>query len=637
MDSQGFIIEHGHQVRAYELAAVTGTPVDEIEKLRGRGVCRKPAAGAKSTRNFSALFTLFHGRAPRDDEWPAPRLTGHGNYGWQGRDLEFLATLVGQLSLTEIAAVMTGRLQAQTGDPTAQRSKASVQCALTRLGLQVSDVLGGILLRDAAREIGSYAIVYQAIERKALKARKVGRLYVIPHKAWAEWKATRTIAPEGWVRLSSLRAPLGCRSDKLSEYARQGLIPGVIQCNAGCTGNGPSTQWGTWFIDPAQAEKLLADRKAGLPMPWHGKYEGNLRVCFKNWNRRRHPPSCSECEAIWGRAGAPENFEAFRVQYPNLTLPSKRHLTKKWQPGLTLYELERLSGCSVSRVSYAVKNGTLRSHGTKGNVCVREADAKAWIRRGCPSGAGRSNWIALSTAVARYGFFEPDLRRHIRSGALKSRVGSAGSQRGQLLVLDASCSDYRRRNGYTPEEAADRLEIHPSHLASALGSLGWTRGTNVTHAMIAVASKRLKYVSSLFTIDQAALILNRSPAWVQQQIDEGVVQLTRPAGNRAVAGFTAASVTKLEERARRRGRPPVQRKVGTDWLLLTTAAQLAGVCTTTLMRIAKPPHVRTVASERGKLYEREGVMAAARRFWKAARMGRERRPTWLLAEIAAAG
>lgn len=634
MDSQGFIIEHGYQARAYELAAVTGAPIPDIEALRNRGVCRRHPTRGKRGRDFAALFTLYHGRAPRDVEWPAPQKAGTG-YEWQQRDLEAVATLVGQLSLAEIAKVMTVRLRTMTGDRVAERSKASVQSALTRLGLQASDVVGGILLRDAAREIGSYAIVYQAIERKTLKARKVGRIFVIPYDAWAKWKASRTLAPEGWVRLSTLREPLGIKSDKLSEYARLGLVPTAIQCNAGCKGTGPSTQFGSWFIDPIQAKKLLDDRRDGRSMPWHGAYEGNIRVCFKHWTARRHPISCQECKAIWGRARAPKTYEAFRVQYPSLSLSAKRHLTKKWALGLTLYEVERLSGCSTTRVHSAVNSGALASRGTKREIRVRNVDAKAWMRRGCPSGHRPTQWLAVPTAMARYGFAEQRLLRHIRAGTLRSRIGNAGAQRGQQMVLDAACADLRRRERYTPEEAAVRLKITAAQLPSVLKDLGWRRGSKVSHGMIAAALKRLHYTDQLFSINDAAAHLKRDVAWVQQRLDEGLVHLTRPSGHSGFAGFTPPAMAKLEARARRRGRPPLERKPGDDWLLLSTAASLAGVSTTTLIRIAYPPRVKVVVTERGKLYEHQGVLAVARTFWKTVRMTRERRPAWLLAELAA--
>ena len=51
------------------------------------------------------------------------------------------------------------------------------------------------------------------------------------------------------MRLSTLRQPLGIRSDKLSEFARMGYVPGAVRCNPFGV-PGPSTQFGTWYIDP---------------------------------------------------------------------------------------------------------------------------------------------------------------------------------------------------------------------------------------------------------------------------------------------------------------------------------------------------------------------------------------------------
>ncbi len=204
------------------------------------------------------------------------------------------------------------------------------------IGLQSGDVLGGITVADAGREAGSTAVVHQAIQKGTLAAHKVGRLLVIPHEAWAAWKARHAAPPEGWVRLSTLRQPLGIRSDKLSEFARMGYVPGAVRCNPFGV-PGPSTQFGTWYIDPKTAGRLLADRRAGRPMPWHGKpLLDNLRVTYKLWAQRRHPATCATCAAIWGEAGPPADFEDYVARYPALAHGAKRHLTLPWSPGLTV-------------------------------------------------------------------------------------------------------------------------------------------------------------------------------------------------------------------------------------------------------------------------------------------------------------
>ena len=114
-----------------------------------------------------------------------------------------------------------------------------------------------------------------------MKTWRVGRLHVIPYAEWEAWKAKRVFPPDGYVQLSSIREPLAIKSDKLSEYARMGLIPTAIRCNPYGT-KGPSTQFGTWWISKETADQLLADRRAGRQMPWHGKYTDNLRNGVEN-------------------------------------------------------------------------------------------------------------------------------------------------------------------------------------------------------------------------------------------------------------------------------------------------------------------------------------------------------------------
>src|SRR3546814_12342219 len=136
--------------------------------------------------------------------------------------------MVGQLGIKDIATTSTQLSRKKTGDDDAHRTHLSVQNWITRLGLQASDVLGGITVSDAGREIGSVAIVQHAIRQKHLRANRVGRLWVIPYEAWSQWKSKRVFAPEGFVQLRPLKEPLASRSDKLSEFAGTGYFPTAI-------------------------------------------------------------------------------------------------------------------------------------------------------------------------------------------------------------------------------------------------------------------------------------------------------------------------------------------------------------------------------------------------------------------------
>ena len=279
---QRFVIDYGHGASGSDLAAVLQRPIADIVRIRATGASSK----SRCRKGFADLFRLRHGREPSDDEWPLPRKQGgRGSYEWQGPELALLATLVGRLSKEEIAQVLTQRLRDVTGDPTAVRNPTAVQVAINRIGMQSSDVLSGITTAEAGREIGSPAIVNQAIHKGDIRAVRVGRLWVIPYETWKTWKSKRIFPPTGYVPLAKLKGPLSIRSDKLSEFARLGYVPTAIRCNP--YGAGPSTQFGTWYLDGGVANRLIADRRAGQPMPWHGKpLTGNLRATYELWQDR---------------------------------------------------------------------------------------------------------------------------------------------------------------------------------------------------------------------------------------------------------------------------------------------------------------------------------------------------------------
>ena len=383
------VIDHGHQADAQDLALILERSVKEIHHLRATGACAK--RGRRKT--FVELFQLWYGREPTDDDWPPPRAVRPGEYEWQAPELALVASLVGRLGKTEIAQVLTERLRRLTGDPAASRSINSVQNTIGRIGMQSKDVVGGITTAAAGQEIGSLAMVHQAVHRGDLRALRVGRRWVIPHDAWTAWKAQRVFPPAGYVALATLKQPLSIRSDKLSEYARMGYVPTALRCNPYGAGL-PSTQFGTWYLDPDVAKALIADRHAGRPMPWHGKpLADNLRATHRLWQQRKHPASCKICFEIWGANGSPQSFEDYAARYPALAFGAKKHLTLHWTPGLTVVTIARKANCTASLVRSAIANGLLGAQEQGGGIRVTQTDVARWISRGCPVGDSERSWI----------------------------------------------------------------------------------------------------------------------------------------------------------------------------------------------------------------------------------------------------
>ena len=68
------MLTHGWRAAGHELAAVLGVPQEAVEALRRTGA----GARARQAHDFPALFALWHGRPPADEDWPAPRKAGQG-------------------------------------------------------------------------------------------------------------------------------------------------------------------------------------------------------------------------------------------------------------------------------------------------------------------------------------------------------------------------------------------------------------------------------------------------------------------------------------------------------------------------------------------------------------------------------
>lgn len=155
---QRFVLSEGLGARVRDLAQVLGQPAQAIQQLRSAGASIRPAATSapgrgRSAGRFAELFALWHGRPPKDHEWPLPALRAKADdYEWLPPELTLLASLVGVLGPTEIAQMLTQRLRQVTGDATAKRSRVSVLNQIARLGLQTSDVLGGVTASAAERE-----------------------------------------------------------------------------------------------------------------------------------------------------------------------------------------------------------------------------------------------------------------------------------------------------------------------------------------------------------------------------------------------------------------------------------------------------------------------------------------------------
>lgn len=390
-DWQAFVLEHGWYTRELWLARVLEQPIEAIQKLRRTGaVKRRPRR-----LDYGELFTLWHGRAPADDEWPAPARQGcRGSYEWLTPELALLARLVGTVSVREIATTLTVRLRQLTGDTAAVRNPRSVPLAINRLGLQSgTDLLGGLTTREAGKRVGRVSLIHQAIHGKRLRTIRVGLRHVIPLAEFERWLATREEPPAGWVRLSSLRVELGISSDsKLPEYASLGYIPDVRLVR------GIGTARGVWFIAPDRAAQLSDDARTGRPMPWHGKpLLRNQRAMFKKWQQRRHR-RCRTCAAIW-KTTPPTTFDAFCARYGSLTLSGKRHLTldrqkvgvtRKWRPrgsvarkmrdaGVTVYEAAALLQCRSRWIRGWIRVGLLKWGGVVRDDLGGEALRITWL------------------------------------------------------------------------------------------------------------------------------------------------------------------------------------------------------------------------------------------------------------------
>jgi hypothetical protein len=421
---QQFVLEHGRGTRDTWLARVLEQPVAAIRRVRQTGACKQ----LPKRLDFGQLFARWHGRPPADDEWPAPEKQGAG-YEWLQPELTLVARLVGNTPVTAIAAVLTERLQRLTGDATARRDINAVRLGITRLGLQAgADLVGGLTTREAAKAVGSLAIINQVIHNGTLRTIRVGRRHVIPHAEFTRWLSTREQQPEGWVRLASLREALGISSDsKLPEYAALGHIPDVRLVR------GIGTARGVWYIAPDRAKQILEDAAAGRPMPWHGKpLPINQRSMWKKWQARKHR-WCRTCTRIWsGRP--PRTFEEFCARYTSLSLGDKRHLT-------------------VDRTKRRTGRGGWRQ---RGSVADRMRQAGLTVYEAAAELGQRSRWIRT---LIREGLFERGGLARDAKGGEAIRITPLGMCMLRVAAAEESAKQFREQLAFGVHAAAQHAGV----------------------------------------------------------------------------------------------------------------------------------------------------------------------------------
>jgi hypothetical protein len=626
LDWERFVLAHGWRAWLYDLAAVLGKSSHEIDRVRRTRACTRLG----KIKHFAELFSLWQGRAPRDDEWPLPRRSGTASgYEWQAPELAFLATLVGRFSTDAIAKILTKRLREKTGDRRAKRTRWGVLIAMQhKLGLLHSDVCGGITLAKAGREIGSYAIAWQAIERRELRAFRIGKMWIIPHAAWSAWKASRVFPPKGYVQLSTLKKPLGIRSDKLSEWARMGYMPTALRCNPYGT-RAKNTKFGSWYVDRAVAAQLVRDRRLGKPMPWWGKPEpGNLQVTWKLLEERRHPTSCKTCAQIWGPEGAPRTYDDYAVRYPPLAHGAKRHLTRKWSPGLTMKEVAKLCSRSWGGVRLAIMNGTLPATRVGVTWYVTRTDATRWKARRCPGGGDQKSWLSVAAACQMHEFKRVELLGYIKDGALRSKLGTNGPMRGITYVLRNQVAMLRQKLGYSLQEGARRARVTVARFRKLLEGVNWRGASGIPLDTVNAVIKRIESREG-YTIEEAAAAVRTTRSWIKERILDGTIRVQRAKWDGRRVYITAPML----ERLRRVKRKPIKHENFTDaWIFLGPAAALAGVSTSTIQNWHHRGELRLRRSHLGARYSRRQVKACARRYWKAPKFLRAVPPEWLLLE-----
>lgn len=622
---QRFVLTDGCRAFQRDLSIVLGVPEDEIRRFRhGQGA----TASSRARPAFEDVFEAWHGRSPRDEEWPVPRVRVNGHYEWLGNEVSLLLSMVGSFGVDDISEMLTTRLRNLTGDPAASRTVHSVQNQINKHGMTLGDVSGGVTVHDAGLQVGSESTVRSLIQTGALPTFRAGRRLVIPHAAWKRFLENRGTIPDDHVRLADLRAPLGVRSNKLSEFARLNLIPGALRIRADGVGM-PNTRHGTWFVPRDLADRLVADRRAGLPMPWHGAaLPDNLKSTWHKWQARKHSASCSRCGEIWGEYGAPATLEAFCRRYPLLGPDEKRHLTKIEYDGMTIARVADVAGLSRSSVERAIQDGYLAAVTVPGGKRVTREQFDAWR-----SGRGRRSrseeWMTREDAMRVFAFSEKEMALWIAA----MRISTSFTDR-RTLVSKADCHDVRRETGYSFDEALACLCARGSALMREIKALHLDPEQPIPAEVIENirATRRKTSVASYYSFGEAALALGVDVAWVEARRDDGTIVVRKsPAagGDTVITGRMLARMRRVLDGIDTRKVVPLSRP---GWSRLAAAAMLAGVSIGTIQNWNKDGRLVFEDRPMGRYYEDQSVKAVARKYWASARHVRRQPPGWLVAE-----
>lgn len=619
--SAEFIKQCAGLATARDLGAVLRIDPRRVISMMGR---IPHGRGEKKRMGFEQLFALYHGRAPTLVDWPPPRKIGNiRGYEWQQPEINQLISLVGVISLDEIAKVLTEQLVERTGDRRAIRSKVSVQNRMRALGLLSTDVVGGITASEAARRIGSYNVINSAIRAGRLGAFTVGRIMVIPWEGWSRFLEERGQVPEGYVRLASIRAALGISSDsKLPEFASAGYIPTAIKIKAH---SGPRAA-SIWYISAETAAKLVHDRRAGLPMPWQGKpLLANMLQSYKRWKQHRHPASCEECKEIWGKPGAPASEADFLARYPGLGSVQKRHITKRWVPGLTLSDVAKTAGVAYSGVLADVRGGQLKAKRVATRYVVTPSEMRRWMRwRARTKPDPMTN---MERACSTYLFTAKEMK------GLVSRkvVAMTQSEDGRQLVSIVDVVRARNARPIPLERVAIHLGLTLAELQPRIAPYGDTVRKGISLDIL----RRIKSEGARrkgVTIEAAAERLRKPVKWVQAFIDAGEVHPIQDAAGQVL--LTDNSVKRLH--SLRHVKPPVSSRPAESgpWLSQMEAAKDGGVCQALIQRFRKQARRRIRTTKvLGKVFlHQEDIRAVVARYWLSERT-RTRRdsppPAWI--------
>lgn len=634
-----FVLTDAGRCDSRVVAHIVGKPVEWVRNLRNRSGLRTTShvlaeVNIPRSFQFAELFAKWHGRPPVDADWAPPqKFNNGGGYVWLPPEQALLLSLVGTMGVSEIQQVLSERLRRVTGDPSAVRTRNAVLCELHKSGMLVGDVIGGIKVTDAAKQIGTAVPIYTAIKSGGLSSRRTGRYLVISIPDWEAWKAKIQPEPAGCVPLASLRRPLGFSGDKLAEYAKAGYVPGAFLYLKYPTGPTAKPGAGTWYVESSVADQLLADRRNARPMPWFGKPSAsNLRATWKMLKLRRHPATCRDCQLIWKKAGAPSAYEDFVDRYPALTLGAKRHLSRRWTPGLAVDQVATKAGVASSRVRSAIKQGTLASSHHEGVPYITGADAARWVARNCPTGSSEKSWISVANAPAVYGFTREEIDSAIASGRLQHKVGTAGAMRGVRYVLRYQCAEWRDTVGFSSEEAARRIGVTVEHLNELLEGLQWRPMAGISLTVLSSVVKRRNAERGM-TIPDAADLLAVPESWIWSRVNDGTVRLSNSRWTRAGHLLNGSMMLRLNRALEEHGvdETPPPSPVLTDHIRLNAAAMLAGVSTTTVLNW-KDEGLTCFVNARGNWFRPDDIKHWARKFHAHSRYRRDMRPEWLVRE-----